>query len=80
MLPRMRGEALTQWREFIVAGAECEAPLKLILKIAMSVPASAMPQWKPPWPDLLKAAASDQGRDPFHAAARCDCGRGSSVR
>ena len=34
--------------------------LKLILKIAVSVPDSAMPQWKPARHDLLKAAASDQ--------------------
>ena len=34
--------------------------LKLILKITASVPDSAMPQWKPPWHDLLGAAASDQ--------------------
>jgi cytochrome P450 family 135 len=37
-----------------------DLPPKLILKIAVSVPDSAMPQWKPPCHDLLKAAASDQ--------------------
>jgi cytochrome P450 family 135 len=78
MLPRLRGEALTQWREFIVASTEREVhgwvdeptvavlprmldlSLELILKVALSVPDSAMPRWKPPWRDLLKIAPSAQ--------------------
>jgi cytochrome P450 family 135 len=77
-LPRLRGDALTQWREFIVARTEqevrgwadqptvavhpriLELSLELILKVGMSVPDSAMPQWKSAWQDLLTTAASGQ--------------------
>lgn len=53
MLPRMRREALTH--EFIVAGRSVRSTggwvldlsLKPVLKIGVSVPDSAMPQWKP---------------------------------
>jgi hypothetical protein len=49
-----------------------DLPPKLILKIAVSVPDSAMPQWKPPCHDLLKAAASDQAVIGFRLAfGRC---------
>ena len=78
MLPRLRGNALTQWREFIVARTEQEVRgwadqptvavyprmlelcLEVILKVGMSVPDSAMPQWKSAWQDLLTTAASGQ--------------------
>lgn len=78
MVPRLRGAALTQWREFIVARVEREVDewvnqptvavhprmlnlsLELTLKIILSVPDSAMAQWKSAWEDLLRTAASGQ--------------------
>jgi cytochrome P450 len=78
MLPRLRGEALTQWRQLIVATVEREVrgwvdeptvavhprmldlSLELILKVVLSVPDSAMPEWKLAWEDLLKTAKSGQ--------------------
>jgi cytochrome P450 len=78
MLPRLRGDALPQWRELIVARTDqevrgwadqptvavlprmLELSLELTLKVVMSVPDSAMPQWKSAWQDLLTTAASGQ--------------------
>lgn len=78
MMPRLRGEALTQWRELIVATVEREVQgwvdeptvtvhprmldlsLELILKVVLSVPDSAMPEWKLAWQDLLATAKSAQ--------------------
>lgn len=78
MLPRLRGQALAQWRELILTRVEREVhgwveepavavhprmldlSLELILKVVLSVPDSAMPQWKSAWQDLLKTTASGQ--------------------
>jgi cytochrome P450 family 135 len=78
MLPRLRGQALEQWRELIVSRVEREVEgwvdepavavhprmlnlsLELILKVVISVPDSAMPEWKEAWHDLLRTTASGQ--------------------
>lgn len=78
MVPRLRGDALTRWREFIVTRTEqevcgwadeptvavyprmLELSLEAILKVVLSVPDSAMPQWKSAWQALLGTAASGQ--------------------
>lgn len=78
MMPRLRGEALTHWRQTIEATVEREVrgwvdeptvavhprmldlSLELILKVVMSVPDSAMPEWKEAWQDLLNTAKSAQ--------------------
>ncbi len=78
MLPRLRGQALTQWRELVVSRVAREVDgwvtepavavhprmldlsLELILKVVISVPDSAMPEWKSAWQDLLKTTASGQ--------------------
>jgi cytochrome P450 family 135 len=78
MLPRLRGQALAEWRELIESKVEREVDgwfdqptvavhprmlglsLELILKVALSIPDSVMPEWKSAWQDLLKTTASGQ--------------------